>query len=187
MNIFDYKRIVVIGTTSSGKSTLAKQIAEKLNLQFVELDALYWEENWMPAPIFTFFERVENVVEAENWVIAGNYSSVRHIVWKRAQAIIWLDYPFHIVFWRLIKRTIQRAITKELLWGKNIEKFWGHLKIWSSDDSLIYWLFKTYWRRKRETPILLTFPEHKHLKVIHFKYPKETEAWIKELTIFESH
>lgn len=176
MDTFPYKRIVVIGTTSSGKSTLAKQIAEKFNLNFIELDALYWEEKWTPAPILKFWERVENVVKEENWVIAGNYSSIRHIIWARAEVIIWLDYPFHIVFWRLIRRTIHRTITKELLWGKNIERGWIQLKLWSP-DSLIYWLFKTYWRRKRETPILLE--KYPQLKAIHFMHPREAEKWLQ--------
>lgn len=180
MNTFEHQRIVVIGTTSSGKSTLAKQIAEKIDLQFVELDALYWEENWMPAPMFVFFERVENAVEADNWVIAGNYSSVRHIIWQRAQAIIWLDYPFHIIFWRLIKRSIRRVASKELLWGKNVERGWIYLKVWSP-DSLIYWLFKSYWRRKHEIPLLLTLPEHQHLTLIHFKHPIEAKQWLQNL------
>jgi adenylate kinase family enzyme len=177
MNTFPYQRIVVIGTTSSGKSTLAKQIADKFGYQFIELDALYWEENWVPAPLLVFWERVENAVEAERWVIAGNYNSVRHIIWERAQVLIWLDYPFHILFWRLIKRTIHRVFTKELLWGKNVEKGWVHLKVWSP-DSLMYWLFKTYWSRKRETPLWLE--QYPHLKVFHFKHPKETEEWIRK-------
>ncbi|MCC7117695.1 MAG: hypothetical protein IT310_04150 [Anaerolineales bacterium] len=175
---FPYKRIVVIGTTSSGKSTLAKQIADKFDLQFVELDALYWEENWTPAPMPVFFERVENMVEKERWALAGNYSSARQMVWERAQAIVWLDYPFQIVFWRLIKRIVRRSATKELLWGKNIEKGWVHLKLWSP-DSLIHWLFKTYWRRKRETPLLLA--QYPHLQVLHFTLPQEAEDWLSLL------
>jgi hypothetical protein len=42
----------------------------------------------------------------------------------------------------------------------------------------MYWLFKTYWRRKRETPLLLE--QYPHLKVFHFKHPKETEEWIRK-------
>lgn len=179
MKTFPYKRIVVIGTTSSGKSTLAKQIADKFGYQFIELDALYWEESWTPAPTLRFWERVENAVAKKNWVLAGNYSSVRHIVWKRAQAIIWLDYPFLIVLWRLITRTIHRVFTKELLWGKNVERGWVQLKVWSP-DSLIHWLLKTYWRRKREVPLLLGLPEHQHLNLIHFKHPRETEKWLSK-------
>ncbi len=50
MSTFPYKRIVVVGSTSSGKSTLAKQLPEKLGADFIELDALYWEANWVEAP-----------------------------------------------------------------------------------------------------------------------------------------
>jgi len=47
---FPYTRIVVIGTTSSGKSTLAENLSKKLDLDFVELDALYWQPNWVGTP-----------------------------------------------------------------------------------------------------------------------------------------
>ncbi len=178
MDTLPYKRLVVIGTTSSGKSTLAQQIAEKFELDFIELDALSWEPNWKMADIEVFRKRVETATISPAWVAAGNYRSVRDLVWPKAEAVIWLDYPFHIVFWRLLTRTIRRAVTRELLWGTNREMFWMHLKLWSQ-DSLFHWLFKTYWRRKRETPLLLSFPEHEHLELIHFKHPREAEEWLK--------
>lgn len=180
MKPFPYKRIVVIGTTSSGKSTLGKQIADKLALGFVELDALHWEPNWQEADLHVFRDRVENATRSKGWVVAGNYSVVRDIIWSRAEAIIWLDYPFHIAFWRLLTRTIRRAVTQEVLWNGNRESFWWHLKLWS-EESLFHWLFKTYWRRKREIPILLARPEHQHLKLFHFKQSGETEKWLMNI------
>ena len=175
----------MVGTTSSGKSTLAEQLAKKLNLGFIELDALFWEPNWQGANVEVFRKRVETATssqrgkseEQSGWVVAGNYRKVRDLIWPKAQVIIWLDYPFHIVFWRMLTRTIRRAVTQEELWNGNRETFWVHLKLWS-DDSLFNWLFKTYWRRKRETPALLNLPEHKHLKLIHFKHPREAEEWL---------
>ncbi|MCC6259751.1 MAG: adenylate kinase [Anaerolineales bacterium] len=178
MDRFPYKRIVVIGTTSSGKSTLAGELARKFNLRFVELDALYWRPNWKPTPPLEFREKVLEAIEGGAWIVAGNYSSVRDLIWNKAECVIWLDYPFRIVFWRLIKRTIHRSVTQELLWGTNTESFWKHLKLWS-EDSLIHWLFKTYWRRKRETPLLLR--QYLHLKAFHFKHPKEAQAWVSDL------
>lgn len=185
MSHFNYQRIVVIGTTSSGKSTLAKGIAEMLDLDFIELDALHWELNWKEANVEVFRKRVETATssqrgmseEQSGWVVAGNYRIVRDLIWPKAQAIIWLDYPFHIVFWRMLTRTIRRAVTREELWNGNHETFWAHLKFWL-DDSLFNWLFKTYWRRKRETPALLNLPEHKHLQLIHFKHPREAKEWL---------
>lgn len=180
MPTLPHKRIVVIGTTSSGKSTLAKQISERFDMDFIELDALHWEPNWQEAPLEVFRERVRLATRSNVWVAAGNYHVVRDLVWPQAQAVIWLDYPFPIVFWRLLKRTVYRSVTKEKLFAGNVESFGTHLKLWS-EDSLFHWLFKTYWRRKRETPLLLARPEHSHLALIHFHYPCEAEAWMNEL------
>jgi adenylate kinase family enzyme len=180
MEQFSYHRLVVVGTTSSGKSTLAKRLADKLGYDFIELDALHWEPNWQEAPLEVFRQRVETATQAPAWIVAGNYSSVRDIVWSRAEAVIWLDYPFWIVFWRLTRRIFRRWWYQEELWNGNREKLWWHFKLWS-DESLFKWLFKTYWRRKREIPALLSAPEHHHLQLIHLKHPNETEAWLKGL------
>ena len=192
---FPSKRIVVIGSTSSGKSTLASQLAEKIGADFIELDALHWEPNWVEAPDEVFRERVQTAIRSQprstsltaglseverGWVVAGNYSVVRDLVWSRAEAIIWLDYPLHIIFWRLLTRTIRRSIHQEELWNGNRERFWAHLKLWS-EESLFHWLFKTYWRRKREIPILFTQAEFSRLKLIRFTYPQETAEWLESL------
>ncbi len=186
MNTFPFNRTVVIGTTSSGKTTLASQLAEKLNTDFIELDGLHWEANWVEAPDEIFRERVDKATSTSNWVVAGNYSVARDLIWPRAQTLIWLDYPFHIVFWRLLTRTLRRSIMREELWHGNRESFLTHLKLWS-ENSLFHWLFKTYWRRKREYPMLFALPENSHLQVIHFKHPKETEAWLNNLENDERH
>jgi len=182
MSSFPYKRIVVVGTTSSGKSTLAEQLAIKFGYDFIELDALHWEPNWQEALPEVFRERVRDRVQAPAWVVAGNYHSVRDLIWTQAEAIVWLDYPLLIVFRRLTRRNFTRWWRRELLWGTNYEPFWTHFKLWS-DDSLYHWLFKTYWRRKKETPQLLAEPEHHHLKLIHFTHPREAAKWLEELDL----
>jgi len=180
MPSFPYKRIVIVGTTSSGKSTLAEQLANKFDYDFIELDALHWEPNWQEAPLEVFLKRVDKATNSPGWVVAGNYHSVRDIVWQKAEFIIWLDYPLAIVFWQLTWRTFKRWWTQELLWGTNRENLWTHFKLWS-EESLFHWLFKTYWRRKREYPLLFSLPEHHHLEIIRFKHPQETETWLKKL------
>ena len=180
MHHFPYQRIVVIGTTGSGKSMLAERIAKRLNLNYIELDALYWEPGWAEAPLDAFRERVSKATQAPAWIVAGNYRVVRDLLWTKADVVIWLDYPLWIIFKQLTRRTFKRWWTQELLWGTNREPFLIHLKIWSN-ESLYYWLFKTYWRRKRETPAQLALPEHQHLKLVHLRHPREAEAWIESL------
>ena len=174
---FTCRRVAIVGTTSSGKSTLAQKLAGKIGADYIELDALYWEPNWKPAEPLDFCERVEDAIKSDAWVVAGNYRLVRDLIWEKAEMVIWLDYPFHILCWRLLTRTVRRALTQEELWNGNRETFWEHLKLWS-EESLFHWLFKTYWRRKRELPELFSEPRHAHLTVLHLKSPRETDEWL---------
>ncbi|MCL4530700.1 MAG: adenylate kinase [Chloroflexi bacterium] len=182
MQSFPFKRIVVVGTTSSGKSTLAKKLADEFALDFIELDALHWGPNWTEAPNDVFRARVETAACAERWIVAGNYQIVRDIIWPRAEGIIWLDYSLWTIFRQLTRRTFTRWWTRELLWGTNRENLLIHFKLWS-DDSLYHWLFKTYWRRKREYSMLFSQPEYAHLKIIQLKSPKETEEWVGQFLV----
>jgi len=173
---FPHKRIVVVGATGCGKSTMAK----RLGLEYIELDALYWKPNWVIPNDEEFRTKVEAATQAPDWVLAGNYGVTRDIVWSRAEAVIWLDYPFFLVLGRLLRRTWVRWQTKELLWGTNTEPLWVHFKLWSK-DSLINWLFQTYWRRKRTYLKFFARPEYAHLKVFRFKTPWQMEAWFEAL------
>lgn len=174
---FPYERIVVIGTTSSGKSTLAQTIADRFGHEYVDLDALHWEPNWTEANPDVFRKRVEEAIQSRKWVIAGNYHSIRDVTWPQADTAIWLDYSLSRIFWQLTRRTFIRWWTHELLWGTNYERLSTHFKLWS-DDSLYHWLFKTYWRRKREYPELLQLPKYQHLTLLRFKHPNETREWL---------
>jgi adenylate kinase family enzyme len=180
MSSFPYQRVVVVGVTSSGKSTLAERLARRFDLSYIELDAFHWEPNWQSAPLEVFRARVEKATQTQKWISAGNYHIVRDLLWPNAEAVIWLDYSLWRVLWQLTHRSLRRWWTRELLWGTNYEPIWTHLKFWST-DSLYHWLFKTYWRRKREYLRLLSQPEHQHLKLIRFTRPSETEEWLKSL------
>ena len=177
---FPYHRIVIIGTTGSGKSTLAEQLATTLELDFIELDALHWLPGWNHRSSDAFRALVDEASRAPSWAMAGNYSIARDISWPRAEAVIWLDYRLWTVFWRLTFRTFRRWWAHELLWGTNYENLMGHFKLWS-DESLWHWQFKTYWRRKREYPLLFARPEYAHLKILRFSTPKELDEWMKNL------
>lgn len=168
------KRIVVIGTTGSGKTTLAKQIAQQFQIRHIELDAENWLENWTMRPTEEFRQRIEKITTAEYWVSDGNYSSVRDILWAKADTIIWLDYPIWTNFYRLFTRTMRRVFTREKLWGGNVESLRGQL---SMKDSIFVWFFKTYGVNRKRYPKLLTSMEYKHLTAWRFQDPKVVDVW----------
>ncbi len=170
-------RYVIVGTSGSGKTTLARQIAKRLEIPHIELDALHWEPGWVGATPEVIRERVEAAIAAPAWVLDGNYSRVRDVIWQRATHLIWLDYSFPLVFWRIFSRTLRRAILREELWNGNRES----LRLMFSRESILVWVLKTYWRRRREYPELLARPEYSHLTVFRFRTPKETARWLAEL------
>jgi len=172
------RRIAVVGTTGSGKSTLAGTLASLLHLPHIETDALNWQPGWRPASVETLRRRVDAVTRANAWVIDGNYREVRGIIWPRAQAVVWLDYPLLLILWRLWWRTWRRVLSKERLWGTNYEKI---LPQFFSQDSLFLWALKTYWRRKQEYSALFTDPEYAHLQFYHFTSPRQTKSWLDKI------
>ena len=68
-------RVVVVGTSCSGKTTFAHRLANILGSQCVELDSLYWRPEWTPRPDFE--QDVLAAARQARWVIDGNYSRVR--------------------------------------------------------------------------------------------------------------
>jgi adenylate kinase family enzyme len=168
-------RIVVVGTTGSGKTTLAAQLGERQSIPHIELDAIHWGPNWTEIPTELFRAKLTEALSGDCWVVDGNYSKVRDIVWGRATTLIWLDYPFSLIFYRLMKRTLRRVFWREKLWNDNQESF---RTTFFSKDSLIWWFFKTYRRNKQRYPLLFTEPAYAHLTIIRLCSSRATREWL---------
>ena len=109
---------------------------------------------------------------------------VRDLVWSHADTLIWLDYPFLLVLWRLFRPTLTRGLRREELWNGNRERLRDQFL---SRDSIFLWLFKSYWRRRRQVPELLARPEYAHLDVFRFRSPGETQRWLDGVSRLPRH
>jgi hypothetical protein len=143
-----------------------------LGVRYVELDALSWEPNWVAAPLPVLRERVAAAVADEAWVVDGNYSSVRDLVWARADTIVWLDLPLRTVVRQVVVRTVRRLRSREVLWGTNRES----LRMALGRDSIIWWAISTHGRRRREYGVLLADPPG--MSVIRLGSVGEIERWL---------
>lgn len=177
------ERVVIVGKSGAGKSTLAGQLAKKLDLQNIELDALSWEANWTQVSSAEMRAKADPALPPDgHWVADGNYMRhVQEIVWRRADTLIWLDYPLHIAMWRVVTRTIARIWTGEELWNGNKETLWHHLNAWNPDNNLFVWCWRMHFNHRRDFPKYLERPEYQHLKVMRFLHPRETETWLRGL------
>ena len=172
------RRVVVMGSTSAGKTTLSREIARVLGVPAIELDALHWDANWTMAETPVFQERLRAALAAapDGWVIDGNYGKVRDVYWDQADTVVWLDYTLPLILWRLARRTTGRVARREELWNGNRERLRDHLL---SRDSLIWWAITTYRRRRRQLGELFASPAAAHLTVQRFRRPGETANWLR--------
>ncbi|WP_072807498.1 AAA family ATPase [Rhodococcoides yunnanense] len=112
-------RIVVAGTSGSGKTTLAKRLAAILDVQHIEIDALYHGSGWTPRE--SFEADVDEFIAQHQWVTEWQYRLVRDRLADRAELVVWIDLPRRTVMRQLIVRTVRRSLTREVLWNGNIE------------------------------------------------------------------
>ena len=141
------KRVVVFGTTGSGKSWLAERLAGRTGLRVVELDALFWGRDWQPAPIELFRHRVERETSSDGWIVVGNYGQVRDLTWRAADTLVWLDLPLPVVMAQLVRRTIRRATTGEELWGTGNRETLRNAFL--SRQSILLWALKTHAKNRQ--------------------------------------
>ncbi len=172
------QRIIVIGVTGSGKTTLAHTLAERLSCPMTDIDDLYWRSNWTLAPEPEYHEAIKQAVSGERWILSGNYSRTHHLSWPRADTLIWINYPFWRVFFQLARRTLTRIIDKKPVCNGNIET-WRQA---FSKNSIFLWLFKSYPKKKREYSALFTDPSAwPHLKKIRLRSPDALESFLDTL------
>jgi adenylate kinase family enzyme len=111
----------MVGNSGSGKSTLARELAASLGVPHLELDSVFHQPGWEPLPEDEFRRLVTARANEDGWVIDGNYSAVRSIVWARADTVVWLDLPKWTVMRQVAWRTVRRAVTQQELWNGNRE------------------------------------------------------------------
>jgi adenylate kinase family enzyme len=112
-------RLVIVGTSGSGKTTLAKALSAALGVPRVELDAINWQAGWHDIATRepeAFVRRVAEAAAGEAWVIDGNYTAARAVLWPRATAFIWIDYARPVIMRRVIWRSLSRAVSGQELW-----------------------------------------------------------------------
>ena len=163
-------RINVVGTSGSGKSTFAKSIAKKFNAPYVQLDELHWKPNWEESSDEEFFPKLEKALLSDMWILDGNYTRTIPIKWKRVQMVVYLDLPFHVVLYRIVKRSLLRGIRKEELWHGNRETVWKHL---FTSDSMILWTIRTFKKNRKKYSELFARKEYSHIKFVRLSNKEE--------------
>lgn len=177
-----YKRINVVGTAGSGKSTFSRKLAELLEVPHFEMDRLYWKPNWQATGDEELLENVRQVTEQDCWILDGNYTRTTPVKWSRVELVIWLDMSFTRTFSRVTRRVFHRSFSKEEIWPGtgNRESL---SKAFLTKDSILWWMLTTYRKNRKKYLAAMASPEYEHIRFVRLGSPREVERFLERKTM----
>lgn len=173
------RRVSIVGNSGSGKSTLGRALASGLGVPYTELDSIFHQPGWQPLDR-EFRTRVAELVSADGWVVDGNYTAVRDLVWGRADTVIWLDLPRRTVMRGVVGRTRRRMLTREELWNGNRESL-RNLFRRDPAESIIRWAWTQHHAYRTRYAALAEGPEWAHIRFVRVTSRREAGRLVDAL------
>ena len=173
------RRVSVVGTSGSGKSRLARELAVIVDVPHLELDAVHHQPGWEPLPTDEFRRVVATRAAGACWVIDGNYGRVRDLVWARADTVVWLDLPKHTVMRQVVWRTLRRVALRRELWNGNRER-WRNFLTWNPEQSVISWAWHKHATDHATYAAAATDPANAQLRFIRLASRRDVARFLAE-------
>lgn len=167
-------RVLVVGSSGAGKTTMARALAERLRVPHTELDSLWHGPGWVPRPEFE--HDVEAMLDTGRWVTEYQYRQVKDRLLGQAQAVVWLDHPFPLVAARLFRRSVVRAVTRRAFWNGNRESF----AMWlDASHPLRIVLSREFRAKRRRTEAELADAAGRGVVVVRLRGARHARRWLR--------
>jgi hypothetical protein len=165
---------VVIGCAGSGKTTLARALAVRLDARHIERDALGDDES--PG----FATQVGTAIDAagRRWVFDGAPYNAEPLVYPHADMLIALDYPLRVVLRRVVTRSARHWLTRR---GEGAHTVTCPPWRWWAPTHPVRWAAETHASRHAEIAALFARPELAHLHRVRFTSPRQAATWLAGL------
>jgi adenylate kinase family enzyme len=166
------RRILVIGSGGSGKSTLSQSLGDKLSIPVIHLDAFYWKPGWVEPGKEEWLRQVRDVIGRDAWVLDGNYSGTLAVRLEACDTVVFLDISRLTCLWRVLLRVLRhRGTIRRNMAAGCPEKL---------DMAFMLYVWR-YPARTRQKVLSLLEPYRLARKVIHLRTRREVERFMASL------
>ena len=169
------RRVAIIATASgNGKTTLGRELASRMDVPFVELDALVHGPGWVETPDEELRRIVEPIVKSDGWVVDHLYTrKLGSLILDHADTVVWLDLPTRVWLPRLLRRTLRRRQGKEALWNGNQESL---RDAFGGRQSLFGYALTQQPKRRREYPRRFA-----GRPLVRLRRPRDVDRWLADV------
>ncbi|MCG5214816.1 P-loop NTPase family protein [Streptosporangium soli] len=163
-------RVAIVGSSGSGKSHLARELASILGAPVIHLDAVYFDEEWEPLPAEKFEAAQRALVADQRWVIDGNYNSTLRVRLEACDTVVMMDVPTWAALWGIVSRQVRYGRGQH---GAGVYNriHWGVVK------------YVATYRRQMRLKVLAKIERFARGKtVIYLTSRRHTRRWLKQVT-----
>ena len=165
-------RIAIAGGSGAGKTTLARELARRIDGVFVEVDAIQHKADWIKATVGDVSIGIHAALDGQaRWVIDSICEGeVGDFISSVADIIVWLDLPLAVKLRRLLQRSWRRVRGRELLWNGNVETW---RDVFVGRDAVLVRPLLTHLRQRWRM-----LARHDHEKIVRLCSASEVNAWL---------
>jgi len=175
-------RVVVVGSSGSGKTTTARALAEKLDLPHLEMDSVFHRDGLANEAHEDFIPTLDEFTSGDRWIVDGNYTShgTREVVWPRADTVVWLDPPRRVAMARVVKRTLRRTLLREEIWDGVKEPF-SNLYSLDPYENIVVWTWTRHAHVREKYELAMADGTWDHAAVHRLRSASEVDHFIDSL------
>ena len=166
------RKVLVIGSGGSGKSTFARRLGALLELEVIHLDSIYWNPGWVEMPKAEWLQTVQELIQRDVWIMDGNYSGTFDLRIPACDTVIFLDMPRLVCMWRVIKRLF-------LNWNKNRPELADECRERFNLDFLL-WVWG-YPRRTRPKVLAMLREHSQDKRIVVLRSTREVQEFLADL------
>jgi adenylate kinase family enzyme len=163
------RKILVIGSSGAGKSTIARELGERLGIPVHHLDEHLWADGCRLVEPHEEHDRVAHLFEQPCWILDGNYTASLEHRLRLADTVVWVDYPRELCLYRALKRLVAH-------YGRNRPDMGGGCR-----EELNLGFLKWIWLYPhRERPILrkMMINHGRHTRIVRLRFPHQAEKFL---------